>query len=111
MSTSVISKEHGPRPASGLPPDPTLADVLQQLDRCPDLSPRQRADLRSAVISVARVLDLPLAGTPARLDLLRPQLSQVLPAAHGLDPSELEHGALAVRQSVAAIGSPGPARP
>ena len=84
MSTSVIGKEHDPGPASRLPSDPTLADVLQQLDRCPDLSPRQRADLRSAVISVGRVLDLPLAGTPARLDLLRPQLSQVLPAAHGL---------------------------
>src|SRR3954468_4940716 len=84
MSTSVINMEHGPAPASGLPPDPTLADVLRQLDRCPDLPPRQRADLRSAVITVGRVLDLPLAGTPARLDLLQPRLSRVLPAAHGL---------------------------
>src|SRR4051812_30077340 len=84
MSTSVISKEHGPAPVSGLPSDPTLEAVLQQLDRCPDLLARQRADLRSAVITVARVLGLPLAGTPVRLDLLRPQLSRVLPAAHGL---------------------------
>src|SRR3954471_9777328 len=84
MSTSVISKEHSEGPASGLPPDPTLEAVLQQLDRCPDLSPRQRADLRSAVITVAPVLDLPLAGTPARLDLLQPRLNRALPAAHGV---------------------------
>src|SRR4051812_27228453 len=84
MSTSVTSKEHGPALASGLLPDPTLADVLQQLDRCPDLSPRQQAALRSAVISVGHVLALPLAGTPARLDLLQPRLNRVLPAAHGL---------------------------
>src|SRR4051794_6389053 len=68
----------------GPPPAPTLAEVLARLDASPDLTPRQRADLRSAVITVARVLGFSLDGTPARLDLLRPWLSKVLPAAHGL---------------------------
>jgi hypothetical protein len=81
--------DHDPAPpaadrAFGLPPVPTLADVLRSLDAHPGLPARRRADLRSAVISVARVLGLPPASTPARLDLLRRRMVQVLPAAHGL---------------------------
>src|SRR4051812_43922073 len=68
----------------GLPLAPTLAEVLASLDTSAALTLRQRADLRSAVLTVARVLGLPPASTPARLDLLRRQLAAVLPAAHKL---------------------------
>ncbi|MFO1039754.1 MAG: hypothetical protein U1E45_23170 [Geminicoccaceae bacterium] len=84
MSATVRSSLATPDQAFGLPPVPTLADVLKALDRHPDLTPRRRADLRSAVISVARILGLPPASTPARLDLLRRQLARVLPAAHDM---------------------------
>jgi integrase len=70
--------------AFGMPKVATLAEVLDALDAEASLTPRQRADLRSAVITGARMLGLPPASIPARLDLLRRQLSQVLHAAHGM---------------------------
>ena len=71
------------QPMFGAPPIPTLAEVLAKLQQRADLTPRQRADLRSAVRVLARAMGLPLEGTPARLDTLRLRLPRVLPAAHG----------------------------
>src|SRR4051794_38883310 len=71
------------QPMFGAPPIPTLAEVLVKLQQRDDLTPRQRADLCSAVRVLARAMGLPLEGTPARLDTLRLRLPRVLPAAHG----------------------------
>ncbi|MFL5333697.1 MAG: hypothetical protein ACJ8H8_11080, partial [Geminicoccaceae bacterium] len=81
MSYQVINGVQSP---FGEAPIPSLAEVMVKLGQRPDLSPRQLADLRSAVRCVARTIDLPLEGTPARLDVLRHRLDKVLPAAHGL---------------------------
>jgi hypothetical protein len=63
---------------------PSLADVLDQLQDAADLTDRQRADLRSAVRTVGRVLDRPLSELPAHPEFLRKRLEAVVPAAVGL---------------------------
>ena len=52
MSLSVIAKEHSPERVLGLPPDPTLEAVVQEPDRCPELSARQRAACWSLTLPV-----------------------------------------------------------
>ena len=52
MSSPVLIHHPGAEVAFGLPKVPTLAEVLDALDADPSLPPRQRADLRSAVITV-----------------------------------------------------------
>ena len=84
MSSPVLNHRPDADTAFGLAKVPTLAEVLNALDADAGLTPRKRSDLRSAVLTSARVLGLPPASIPARLDLLRRQLAQVLPAAHGI---------------------------
>ena len=83
MATSIV---HSPIVAAltGTSPLANLAEMLARLDRIEHLTDRQRADLRSSVITVGRVLGLPLDSMPARLDLLRARLGEVLPAGHGM---------------------------
>ena len=66
---------------------PTLAMVLAHLDGLdPALQPGL-ADLRSAVRRVAQLLALPSEAVPAHPGFLRPRLTRVVPAAHGLRPA------------------------
>jgi integrase len=60
---------------------PSLADVLDRLQDAAGLTDRQRADLRSAVRTVGRVLDRPLSELPAHPEFLRKRLEGVVPAA------------------------------
>lgn len=62
----------------------TLADVLRAIEAAPDLAPRRRRDLASAVRRTASLLDRPVAQIPADPRLLVARLSEIAPAAHGL---------------------------
>ena len=68
------------------PPLPllTLADVVLALEGATDLPPDRRRDLLSACRRIAALLQTTPEHLPASLAELRPRLSRVLPAAHGL---------------------------
>jgi integrase len=62
----------------------SLADVVLALQGCNGLSDDRRRDLISAVRRTAALLDAPAEQVPAVLAALRPRLSRILPAAHGI---------------------------
>ena len=55
------------------------------LEHAADLTPAARADLKSAVRTVCRVLGMPPDAMPAHPGFLRPKLAAVAPAAHGIE--------------------------
>ena len=76
----------GPGGGAALPPlvPLTLAQVRDRLADVPELSVQKRADLRSALKTVARAFALPLDAVPATPAILRQRLEQISPAALGI---------------------------
>ena len=63
---------------------PSLADVRERLEAAPNLSPTRRRDLRSAITSIARLIDRRPEETPANINWLHIRLRRVAPAAKGI---------------------------
>jgi len=63
---------------------PTLDHVFQHLERVEGLPARTRADCRSALSSLARIIGRPLNDIPANPRWLRSRLNELAPARFGL---------------------------
>jgi integrase len=62
----------------------TLAQARDRLDRMPDLPKQKKADLRSAINTIGRALDLPLEAIPSTPAILRARLEKVSPMGIGI---------------------------
>lgn len=62
----------------------TLADVISAVDGIQHLSKGRRCDLKTAVRTVARIMDRPPSGIGADLSMIREALETAMPAQHGL---------------------------
>lgn len=60
---------------------PMLSDVIAQIESMPDLKPSRRRDLKSALRTIARLIDRAPERVPANINWLHIRLRQVAPAA------------------------------
>jgi integrase len=88
----------------------SLSDVVLAVQVCPGLADSRRRDLISAVHRMAALLDAPLEEVPAALPELRPRLSRILPAAHGIKPKTWHNLRSNFIAAIKAATSSGPQR-
>jgi integrase len=100
----IESSRDLPRNAFAPADAPMLSDVIARLDHAGHLTRRQRADLRSAVRTVGRILDRPLSELPAHPEFLRKRLEAVVPAAVGLTAARWTNVRSLLRKALDATG-------
>ena len=100
----IESSRDLPRNAFASADAPMLSDVIARLDHAGHLTRRQRADLRSAVRTVGRILDRPLSELPAHPEFLRKRLEAVVPAAVGLTAARWTNVRSLLRKALDATG-------
>jgi hypothetical protein len=90
-------------------PELTLADVVAAV-KAADLPDRRRQEMASALRTVARALDRPLASIPADARRLSVKLKQISPRAIGISPGRWNNIRCLVRGSLALVQPMGPGR-
>lgn len=63
---------------------PMLSEAIAQIDAMADLKPSRRRDLKSALMSIARLLGKPPERVPANINWLHIALRKIAPAAHDM---------------------------
>lgn len=69
----------------------TLSEVIEQIDGMSDLKLTRRRDLKSALITIARVLGKTPDRVPANINWMHIRLRQVAPAAHNMSPKRFQN--------------------
>ncbi|MDA1024299.1 MAG: hypothetical protein O2817_13320, partial [Proteobacteria bacterium] len=81
-------------------PNPTFADVISAIEKEPDLEPRQRRDLISALRTMARFIDRGPEQVPASTEWLRQRLRQLHPRQLGISDKRFQNVKSAVMSAL-----------